>query len=50
MLHTIMPKETETQETIIGFFVTFLSLVTFQLERPGPPSVYANVHEHAKRN
>ena len=33
-----MLKETETEETI-GFFVTFLSLVTFQLrERRRPPS------------
>ena len=34
-----MLKETETEETI-GFFVTFLSLVAFQLgesEPPGPP-------------
>ena len=38
-----MQKETETEETIV-FFVTFLSLVTFQLggpEPPGAPSSYA---------
>ena len=32
-----MQKETETEETI-GFFVTFLSLVKFQLGRGGPPT------------
>ena len=31
-----MLKETETEETIV-FFVTFLSLVAFQLGGPGPP-------------
>ena len=31
-----MLQETETEETI-GFLVTFLSLVAFQLEGPGPP-------------
>ena len=39
-----MLKETETEETIV-FFVTFLSLVAFQLGGgagpPGPPSGYA---------
>ena len=30
-----MLKETETEETI-GFFVTFLSLVKFQLGNPAP--------------
>ena len=32
-----MLKETETEETIIGFFVTFLSLVTFQWKGPRTP-------------
>ena len=31
-----MLKETESEETI-GFFVIFLSLVAFQLGRPGDP-------------
>ena len=31
-----MLKETETEETI-AFFVTFLSLVAFQLRGGGPP-------------
>ena len=31
-----MLKETKTEETIV-FFVTFLSLVAFQLEGAGPP-------------
>ena len=31
-----MLKKTETEETIV-FFVTFLSLVAFQLGGPGPP-------------
>ena len=38
LLYAKMPKETETEETIV-FFVTFLSLVAFQfgeLEPPGP--------------
>ena len=36
-----MLKETETEEKIV-FFVTFLSLVAFQLGAwPGPPSGYA---------
>ena len=38
-----MLKETETEETIV-FFVTFLSLVAFQLEggrAPWPPPGYA---------
>ena len=38
-----MLKETKTDETIV-FFVTFLSLVAFQLEgarAPGSPSGYA---------
>ena len=35
MLYTKKLKETETEETI-GFFVTFLSLVTFQLGGHGP--------------
>ena len=30
-----MLKETETEETITGFFVTFLSLVAFQLGGAG---------------
>ena len=33
-----MPKETETEETIV-FFVTFLSLVAFQLRGGGPPGL-----------
>ena len=42
-----MLKETETEETVV-FFVTFLSLVTFQLGGGGPgplgpPSSYAYV-------
>ena len=32
-----MLKETKTEETIV-FFVTFLSLVAFQLGGPGPPA------------
>ena len=31
-----MLKETETEDTVV-FFVTFLSLVAFQLGGPGPP-------------
>ena len=37
---TKMLKETDTEETIV-FFVTFLSLVAFQLGGPGPPSGFA---------
>ena len=36
-----MLKETETEKTIV-FFVTFLSLIAFQLE--GAPSGYAYGH------
>ena len=35
-LYAKMLKETKTEETIV-FFVTFLSLVAFQLGGPGPP-------------
>ena len=35
-----MLKETETEETT-AFFVTFLSLLAFQLGGGGPPSGYA---------
>ena len=35
-----MLKETKTEETIV-FFVTFLSLVAFQLGGPGFPPGYA---------
>ena len=34
-----MLKETETKEIIIGFFVTVLSLMTFQLGGVGGPPV-----------
>ena len=43
-----MQKEPETEETII-FFVTFLSLIAFQLGRPGPlglPFGYAYVRKY----
>ena len=36
LLYAKMLKETKTKETIV-FFVTFLSLVAFQLGGPGPP-------------
>ena len=36
LLHAKMLKETKTEETIV-FFVTFLSLVAFQLGRAWPP-------------
>ena len=35
LLYAKMLKETETEDTI-GFFVTFLSLVAFQLRRVAP--------------
>ena len=44
-----MLKETETKETLV-FFVTFLSLVAFQLgggRAPWPPSGYAYASEEA---
>ena len=40
VLYAKMLKETKTEETIL-FFVTFLSLVAFQLGGLGPPSGYA---------
>ena len=42
LLYAKMLKETKTRETIV-FFVTFLSLVPFQLRRraPAPPPDYA---------
>ena len=41
LLYAKMLKEAKTEETIV-FFVTFLSLVAFQLGGgPGPPSGYA---------
>ena len=42
LLYAKLVKETETEETIV-FFVTFLSLVAFQLGGvgPGPPPGYA---------
>ena len=42
MLYAKMLKETETEKTI-AFFVTFLSLVAFQLGGRAPPSGYAYV-------
>ena len=45
LVYAKMVKETETEETIESF-VTFLSLVAFQLGDPGllsPPSGYAYV-------
>ena len=36
LLYAKMLKETETEKTIV-FFVTFLSLVAFQLVGPRPP-------------
>ena len=36
LLYAKMLKETKAEETIV-FFVTFLSLIAFQLGGPGPP-------------
>ena len=49
MLYAKNAKKTETEETI-GFFVTFLSLMAFQLGGPGllDPPGYAYEQEHRK--
>ena len=47
LLYSRMQNETETKETVV-FFVTFLSLVAFQLgggPGPLPPPGYAYVSE-----
>ena len=50
LLYAKMLKETKTEETIV-FFVTFLSLVAFQLGCPGPlgpPSGYAYAAQYPR--
>ena len=52
LLYEKMLKETETEETIVSF-VTFLSLVAFQLRWPAPratPITRVALQQQAKKN